>query len=231
MAASSAYIYIYSNDGLTKLTTFYPVMGDTTTVTITDTGAEYRADNSVNVNFGTYTYSGDKVFIGLATSANATEPTYAVGDTFTFPAYASNDLNLYIVEAEPTPPTKIKSPVVVIKQKVKQVVIDNANMTIDIYTKEVPATEATVTITNTATNSKYTAYINDDEYTVSPNSSITITVPIGTTLTFEGSDVTSGMGYWMHTSSTGEITHDSNPYMTYTINGSGTITGYIYDAD
>lgn len=98
MAVSGALIYIYSNDGLTQLTTFYPVIGGTTTVTITDTGAEYKADNASSVNSGTYTYSGDKVFIGLATSANATEPTYAIGDKFTFPAYASNNLNLYIVE-------------------------------------------------------------------------------------------------------------------------------------
>lgn len=212
---------IYSNDGTTSL---YYNSGDTSLkeYTVTETGI---AENGNEL----YVYEGNKHFIGLATEANATTPTYKIGDTFT--CGQSTDEVFYIVEQEPTPPTKIKSPVIVIKQKVKQVVIDNANMTIDIYTKEVPATEATVTITNTATNSKYTAYINDDEYTVGPNSSITITVPIGTTLEFAGLDVTSGMGYWSHTSSTGEITHDSSPYMKYTINGSGTITGYIYDAD
>ena len=39
---------------------------------------------------------------------------------------------------EETPPTKIKSPCVVIQTKVKQVVIDNTNMTIDVYTNGVP---------------------------------------------------------------------------------------------
>ena len=42
-----------------------------------------------------------------------------------------------IVE-EQKPSTKIKSPCVVIQNKVKQVVIDNANMTIDVYTNEMP---------------------------------------------------------------------------------------------
>ena len=177
--------------------------------------------NVIGLDDGSHFFSGEVITFTITGGTDATNASLI----------SWLETNATQVVEETTPPTKIKSPVIVIKQKVKQVVIDNANMTIDIYTKEVPATEATVTITNTATNSKYTAYINDNEYIVGPNSSITITVPIGTILEFAGLDVTSGMGYWAHTSSTGDITHDSSPYMTYTINGSGTITGYIYDAD
>lgn len=90
MAASYG-IEIRSNDGQTVLYQYregnYP-----TTVTVTSTGC--------TIDFGvegieTYTYSGTKTFAGLATTANATTATYAVGDTFDLPAGSTY---YYIVE-------------------------------------------------------------------------------------------------------------------------------------
>lgn len=88
---TNGYISIYSNDGVTQLAYFSLSAADTNTLTVTDTGAELNGE--------TYTYSGDKTFLGLATSANATETTYSIGDTFTAPAYTST-VDLYIVEGE-----------------------------------------------------------------------------------------------------------------------------------
>ena len=145
-----------------------------------------------------------------------------------------------IWEEEPTPPTKIKSPVIVIKQKVKQVVIDNANMTIDIYTKEVPAAMATVTITNTTTTGVL-AYVmkgieggGDRLGYLNANSSITIEVELGSIISVVGDYLTSPsyMAGWQHTSLTGDIVlTDSWWGQGYIINSDGTITGYSYDSD
>lgn len=88
MAASYG-IEIRSNDGQTQLYQYregnYP-----TTVTVTSTGC--------TIDFGeegidTYTYSGTKTFVGLATTANSTTTTYAVGDTFDLP----NGENVYYI--------------------------------------------------------------------------------------------------------------------------------------
>lgn len=75
-------IYIYSNDGSTQLSYFSYGF---TPVEVTDNG------------LGQYTYSGSGTFLGLATSANATTPTYAVGDEIAL-SLGGDTLNLYIVE-------------------------------------------------------------------------------------------------------------------------------------
>ena len=83
---------IYSNDGSTSL--YYN--GEATSgasYIVNKTGLMDRADRQV------YTYTGDKKFIGFATTANATEPTYAIGDS-TSSIVAADFLNLYIVEEE-----------------------------------------------------------------------------------------------------------------------------------
>jgi hypothetical protein len=80
-------IFIYSNDGTTVLETVAAAQGS---ITVQETG--------FSAALGSYEYGGDKKFLGFATSANATEPTYAIGDTFT----VSSDTTLYIVESEVT---------------------------------------------------------------------------------------------------------------------------------
>lgn len=217
---------IYSNDGSTRLY-YNGEIASGTSYIVNETGLMDRADTQV------YTYTGNKKFIGFADVANATVPTYAIGDST--PSIVMLDiLNLYIVEEEPTPPIKIKSPVIVIKQKVKQVVIDNANMTIDIYTKKVPATEATVTITNTSTSVR--AIIYKDEFrgeelgVVGKNSSLTITIPIGTTLYITGHLDDAVMPTYICSSVTGDIVDNSSSRL-YIINGNGTINGYARDDD
>ena len=105
MAVSGATIYIYSNDGKTKLDEWTPVAADSSTITITENGANIKGDLA-GANPDTYVYSGDKKFLGLSTQINATEPTYKIGDTIAFPAYGSS-ITFYIVEgeAETTTPT------------------------------------------------------------------------------------------------------------------------------
>lgn len=80
-------IFIYSNDGTTVLESVSAAQGS---ITVQETG--------FSAALGSYEYGGDKKFLGFATSANATEPTYAIGDTFT----VSSDTTLYIVESEVT---------------------------------------------------------------------------------------------------------------------------------
>lgn len=96
MAVHGESIYIYSNDGKSLLEEWTPVQADSNTITITDNGANIKGDTS-GANPGTYSYSGDKKFLGFATQINATEPTYKVGDTIAFPAYGSS-ITFYIVE-------------------------------------------------------------------------------------------------------------------------------------
>ena len=85
--ASGGYVKIYSNDGATLLftsTNFYSVTDD---MTVTETG--------VTLTNEAYTYSGDKKFYGLSSSANATEATKAVGFS-----NAIGSFTYYIVEGE-----------------------------------------------------------------------------------------------------------------------------------
>lgn len=84
MAVVHNTISIYSNDGTAVLGS---VAVAESSITVQETGFSDA--------LGSYEYGGDKKFLGFATSANATEPTYAIGDTFT----VSNDTTLYIVES------------------------------------------------------------------------------------------------------------------------------------
>lgn len=54
------------------------------------------------------------------------------------------------VEEEEKKPILIKNPIILIGSKAKKVVVDNINMTIDVYTKEVPVTLITFTINGTS---------------------------------------------------------------------------------
>lgn len=84
MAIPTFYTFIiYSNDGSEILA---EIINPSATYYVIETGLDYNI----------YTYSGTKTFLGLATSANATTPTYAIGDSFT----TNSDTNLYIVEEE-----------------------------------------------------------------------------------------------------------------------------------
>ena len=89
MAYTSGTITIYSNDGSTVL---YNDNSDTSLkeLTITETGVTYDSYE--------YVYEGAKKFIGLSTEANATEPTYGIGDTYT--CRQSTAEVFYIVEQE-----------------------------------------------------------------------------------------------------------------------------------
>ena len=94
---------ILSNDGTTRLIfNYFGNTGDIELLTVSSTGLNYKEQ-------ALYTYSGEKTFIGFSTFANATEPTYAVGDEFTFYAETEETLTLYIVEegdeGEHTPTT------------------------------------------------------------------------------------------------------------------------------
>lgn len=81
---------IYSNDGSTLLEEI------TTDVDLIVTDATITTDTGTVL----WTYSGDKVFLGLALTANATEPTYNIGDTI-YNTQSTITTDLYIVEAEP----------------------------------------------------------------------------------------------------------------------------------
>jgi hypothetical protein len=85
--AAGGYVKIYSNDGSTLLftsTNIYSAMDD---MTITETG--------VTLTNEAYTYSGDKKFLGLSSSANATEANaFAVGYSGSL-----GNFTFYIVEA------------------------------------------------------------------------------------------------------------------------------------
>lgn len=90
---------------------------------------------------------------------------------------------------------------------------------------------ATVTITNTSTTLEGAVRLvssGDILSNIGKNSTITITVPIGETIElFVTSEAWVPM--WWHTSVTGNIAYDG--LYEYTINGDGTIVGYMHDAD
>ena len=78
---------IKSNDGTATIAQNAAV----DSVVVTSTGAQLKCGDAVNA---TYTYSGSKLFAGLATSANAIVPKYKPGDTIKITA----ETTLYIVE-------------------------------------------------------------------------------------------------------------------------------------
>ena len=80
-------VNIQSNDGSTILAQY----DDIDYVVVTSVGAQFRGINTFDA---AYTYSGSKLFIGLATSANALVAKYKPGDTIYFTA----ETTLYIVE-------------------------------------------------------------------------------------------------------------------------------------
>ena len=80
-------VNIQSNDGATILAQNNSIGF----VVVTSNGAQLKRGYTVIV---TYTYSGSKLFAGLATSANATAPKYKPGDTIEITA----ETTLYIVE-------------------------------------------------------------------------------------------------------------------------------------
>lgn len=90
---------------------------------------------------------------------------------------------------------------------------------------------ATVTITNTSTTLEGAVRLvssGDILSNIGKNSTITITVPIGETIElFVTSEAYVPM--WWHSNVTGSIVYDG--LYEYTINGDGTIVGYMHDAD
>lgn len=96
--ATVSYTKIYSNDGSTVLFTSSQryASGGGASATVTETGVTFPDGVSTTV-LETYTYSGDKKFLGISSSANATTPTYAIGDTFTLGVESGS---LYVVEEE-----------------------------------------------------------------------------------------------------------------------------------
>lgn len=78
---------VWSNDGKEQL---YVRPGPSNYVTVTKEGL-------MEEDLLFYKYEGDKIFIGIATTPNATVPDYAIGDTFN-----SNLVTMYIVEREKT---------------------------------------------------------------------------------------------------------------------------------
>ena len=80
-------VNIQSNDGATILAENNLVE----TVVVTSTDVQLKNGSAINA---TYTYSGSKLFAGLATSANATVPKYKPGDTIEITA----ETTFYIVE-------------------------------------------------------------------------------------------------------------------------------------
>lgn len=96
--ATVAYTKIYSNDGSTVLFTSSQryASGGGASATVTETGVTFPDGVSTTV-LETYTYSGNKKFLGISMSANATTPTYAIGDTFTLGVESGS---LYVVEEE-----------------------------------------------------------------------------------------------------------------------------------
>ena len=81
---------IYSKDGNTLL--WSGSFENTATCTVNSSGVHFARGDQFVGDFG---YGGSGTFLGIATSANASSPTYAVGTTF---YTASSTLNLYIVD-------------------------------------------------------------------------------------------------------------------------------------
>lgn len=91
--ATGNMIYFYSNDG-TYLESYHG-LGD---YAVIETGLIETGSGDI------FTYSGEKKFIGFASSANATSPTYPIGSTITL---SGSDISLYIVEEEKEPKVTI----------------------------------------------------------------------------------------------------------------------------
>lgn len=92
---------IYSNDGTTLLFTAATTSSTDDSGVVTATGFEFTVNYGASTE--TYTYSGNQTFLGLASSANATEPEWAIGDTI---SPLGGGLNtFYIVEVESSTPT------------------------------------------------------------------------------------------------------------------------------
>lgn len=81
---------IYSNDGSRLL--WSGSFENTATCTVSSGGVHFVRGDQFTGDFG---YGGAGTFLGIATSANASTPTYATGTTF---YTATSTLNLYIVE-------------------------------------------------------------------------------------------------------------------------------------
>ena len=91
MAANVAYVYIYSNDGAQVL---HEYLTGANSLTVTDKGCLYN--DSVE-----WTYEGTNTFLGFATSPNATEPTYVIGDSVSLTLGGSDAF--YVVERKSEP--------------------------------------------------------------------------------------------------------------------------------
>lgn len=79
-------VTFYSNDGLSVV--FTGSVPTPTTIQVTATGV-------TNGGYSLYTYSGNNEFLGLASSANATTPTFGIGDQIS----VNGPITYYIVEA------------------------------------------------------------------------------------------------------------------------------------
>lgn len=88
MATNASYIYIYSNDGSERLSSYSTSV---TTHTVTESGIAENGSEK-------WAYAGTNTFLGFATSPNATEPTYAIGSSITVEINGGST-TLYIVEA------------------------------------------------------------------------------------------------------------------------------------
>ena len=96
--ATTNYLKIYSNDGSSLLFTSAMETITEDSGTVTSTGFTFTVNGESGSE--TYTYSGNKKFIGFATTANATEPEYAIGDTID--NLGGGISTLYIVEESPS---------------------------------------------------------------------------------------------------------------------------------
>lgn len=90
--AVGGYVKIYSNDGTTLLFTSTNYYAVTDNFIVSETG--------VTIGSETYTYSGDKEFLGVTRTKNATEASYPIGTNT-----ALGSFYFYIVEGEANTPT------------------------------------------------------------------------------------------------------------------------------
>lgn len=91
--ASFASLVVYSNDGQNLVSS--TSTGYSTTWTVTDWGVQRVYSSKY---YGERLVNFKKKLVGLATSANATTPTYSVGSTFT--VSVGSTTTLYVVEAD-----------------------------------------------------------------------------------------------------------------------------------
>lgn len=147
-------LQIYSNDGSTSL--FYDSAATPgTSYVVNETGLMNRADTQV------YTYTGNKKFIGFADVANATVPTYAIGD-FTSTVPVADYLTLYIVEEEEKPSSNkyevlYNDEVIGIVAPGEKLVIHCAGDTMEYNLVVRPASDGPVMITFTVDGTTYQA--------------------------------------------------------------------------